>query len=81
MTKKHYSIPKVIVGAVKKSIAAITSRWLLKNAAHRLEGSGFRGALRIQRRTVRSEMWRDRKQLLNATRRTLSIASMKRVIT
>jgi len=29
---------------------------LLRNAAHRFAGSGFRGAFRIQRNTVRSEM-------------------------
>ena len=46
---------KVSVGTVKKSIAAMASRWLLKNAAHRVAGSGFLGALRIQRKTVRSE--------------------------
>ena len=56
MTKKQYSTPKVIVGTVKKSIAAIASRWLLKKAAHRLAGSGLRGALCIHRRTVLSEM-------------------------
>src|ERR1039457_1509510 len=55
MTKKQYSTPKVNVGTVKKSIAAIASRWLHRNAAHRLAGSGLLGALRIQRRTVRSE--------------------------
>jgi len=55
MTKKQYSTPKASVGAVKKSIAAITSWWLLRNAAHRFAGSGLRGALSIQRRTVRSD--------------------------
>ena len=43
-------------GQVKKSIAAIASRWFLRNAAHRLAGSGSLGALRIHRRTVRSGM-------------------------
>lgn len=33
----------------------MASRWLLKNAVHRPTGSGFLGALRIQRKTVRSE--------------------------
>ena len=42
--------------AVKKSMAAIASRWLLRNAVHRFAGSGFLGALRIQRNTVRPEM-------------------------
>src|ERR1017187_4209654 len=55
MTKKQHSTPKVNVGTVKKSIAAIASRWLHRNAAHRLAGSGLLGAFRIQRRTVRSE--------------------------
>jgi len=50
----------VSVGTVKKSIAAIASRWLLRNAAHRFAGSGFRGAFRIQRNTVRSEMSKPR---------------------
>ena len=55
-TKKQYNTPKVSVGTVKKSIAAsLASRWLLKNAVHRAAGSGFLGALRIQRKTVRSE--------------------------
>ena len=48
--------PKVSVGTVKKSIAVIASRWLLRNAAHRFAGFGDRGAFRIQRNTVRSEM-------------------------
>src|SRR4051794_15871221 len=55
MTKKQYSTPKVSVGTVKKSIAAMASQWLLRKAAHRLAGSGHLGALRIQRNTVRSE--------------------------
>jgi hypothetical protein len=38
------------------TIAAIASRWLLRNAAQRLADSGFLGAFRIQRRTVRSEI-------------------------
>ena len=46
---------KVSVGTMKKSIAAIASRWLLRNAAHRFAGSGLRGAFHIQRSTVRSE--------------------------
>jgi hypothetical protein len=40
---------------MKKSIAAIASRWLFRNSAQRFAGSGFLGALRIQRRTVLSE--------------------------
>ncbi|MGA3081668.1 MAG: hypothetical protein ABSD44_09845, partial [Terracidiphilus sp.] len=41
----------VSVGTVKKSIAAMDSRWLLRNAAHRFAGSGLRGAFLIQRNT------------------------------
>ena len=32
--KKQYSSRKVTVGNVKKSIAAIASRWLVKNVCH-----------------------------------------------
>jgi hypothetical protein len=56
MTKKQYRMPKVRVGTVKKSIAAIASLWLARNAAHRFAGSGPLEAFRIQRRTVRSEI-------------------------
>jgi hypothetical protein len=56
MTKKQYSTPKVSVGTVKKSIAAMASRWLFRKASHRFAGSGLFGALLIQRMTVRSEM-------------------------
>src|ERR1035437_6079196 len=38
MTKKQWSIPNVRVGTVKKSIAAIASLWLFRNAAHRFAG-------------------------------------------
>jgi hypothetical protein len=44
MTKKQYRAPKVNVGTVKRSIAAIASRWLFRKAAHRLAGSGLLGA-------------------------------------
>ena len=44
------------VGTVKKSIAAIASRWLFRKAFHSFAGSGFLGAFLIQRSTVRSEM-------------------------
>jgi hypothetical protein len=40
----------------KESLTAIASRWLLRNLAHRLSGSGFFGAFLIHRQTVRSEM-------------------------
>ena len=44
-----------MVGTVKKSIAAIASRWFRRKASHRLAGSGSRGARHIQREIVRSE--------------------------
>ena len=47
---------EVSVGTVKKSIAAMASLRLLRKAAHRFAGSEFRGAFRIQRKTVRSDM-------------------------
>src|SRR5258708_24025260 len=52
MTKKQYRTPKVSVGTVKKSIAAIASRWLLRNVSHRFIGSGFLGARQIHRETL-----------------------------
>jgi hypothetical protein len=55
MTKKTYSKLKVTVGTEKKSIAAITSRWLRKKASQRWLELGGRGARRIQRETLRSE--------------------------
>jgi hypothetical protein len=47
---------KVSVGTVKKSIAAITSRWLFRKAAQRFADTGLLGTFRIQRKTVLSEM-------------------------
>jgi len=41
--------------AVKKSIAAIASRWLRRKASQRLAGSGRLGALFIQREIVLSK--------------------------
>jgi hypothetical protein len=41
---------------VKRSIAAIASRWLFKNEAHLFAGSGFLSAFLIQRKTVRPEI-------------------------
>ena len=38
MTKKQYNTPNVSAGTVKKSIAAIALRWLLRNAVHRFAG-------------------------------------------
>src|SRR5579859_6971021 len=37
MTKRQYRTPKVVVGTVKKSMAAIASRWLLKNVSQRCQ--------------------------------------------
>ena len=45
-----------MVGTVKKSIAAMASRWLRRKASQRLAESGFLQARFIQRETVRSEM-------------------------
>ena len=39
-------MPKVSVGALKKSIAAIASRWLRKNVSQPFVGSGGLGARR-----------------------------------
>src|SRR5215472_6530788 len=55
MMKKQWSIVKVTVGTVKKSIAAIASLWLRKKASQRLAGSGFVGTRFIQREMVLSE--------------------------
>ena len=43
------------VGTVKKSIAAMASRWFLKKANQRLAGWGFLKARRIHRETVLSD--------------------------
>jgi hypothetical protein len=48
MTKKQQSTPNVIVGTVKKSIAAIASRWFRRKASQRLAGSGSLGTRFIQ---------------------------------
>jgi len=40
----QYRTPKVSVGTVKESIAAMDSRWFLRNVSHRFTGSGFLGA-------------------------------------
>src|ERR1700730_4304057 len=47
ITKKQYRTPKVSVGTVKKSIAAMASRWFLRNVSHRFTGSGFLGAPQV----------------------------------
>jgi hypothetical protein len=53
--KKQYSTPKVSVGTVKKSIAAMASRWFLRNVSERLAKSGFLGTCRTHRETVLSD--------------------------
>jgi len=50
ITKKQYSTLKLSVGTVNKSMAAIASRWLLKNAFHSLLLSGVLEPRRIQAR-------------------------------
>jgi len=45
----------VTVGTVKKSIAAMASLWLRRNASQRLAGSGFVETRFIQREMVLSE--------------------------
>ena len=52
------SSPNVSVGTVKKSIAAMASRWFLRNVSHRFTGSGSLGARRIHRETLLSETWK-----------------------
>src|SRR5580698_5670444 len=44
MTKKQYRTPNVSVGTVKKSIAAMASRWFLRNVSHRFAESGSLGS-------------------------------------
>src|ERR1035437_488683 len=56
MTKKQYRTPKVRVGTVKKSIAAIALRWFRRNTNQRLARSGLLLAHLTQRETVRSEI-------------------------
>jgi hypothetical protein len=55
MTKKEYRTPNVSVGTVKKSIAAIASRWFCRNVSQSLAVSGLLGARRSQRETVGSD--------------------------
>src|SRR5215469_2866444 len=55
MMKKQYRTPKVSVGTVKKSIAAIPSRWFRKNVSQRLPRSGLLGIRCSHRDTVGSE--------------------------
>jgi hypothetical protein len=49
------SMPQVTVGTVKKSIAAIASRWFRREASHRWAESDSLGARFIRRETVLSE--------------------------
>src|SRR5580700_11909221 len=51
----QYRTPNVSVGTVKKSIAAMASRWFLRNVSHRFTGCGSLGARRIHRETLLSE--------------------------
>lgn len=55
ITKKQYKTPKVSVGTVKKSIAAMASRWFRRKVSQHLPISGLLGARRSQRETVGSE--------------------------
>src|SRR5713101_7340756 len=60
MTKKQYRTPNESVATVKKSIAAMASRWFLRNVSHRFAESGSLGGRRIRgrysgRRVVRME--------------------------
>jgi hypothetical protein len=48
-------MPKASVGTVKKSIAAMASRWFLRKVSQRLVGSGGLGARRTHRETVGSD--------------------------
>ena len=54
MTKKQYRTPKVSVGTVKKSIAAIASRWFRRNVSQRFVEFEVFGTWRSQRETVAS---------------------------
>src|SRR5664280_193335 len=56
MMKKQQRIPKVSVGTVKKSMAAMASRWFRRKVSQRFAGSGSWVARFTQRGTVRSEM-------------------------
>ncbi len=62
MMKKQYGMLTVIVGTVKKSMAATASGWFFKKASQRLSGSGSLGALRIHREMVRSEISQHRSE-------------------
>ncbi len=55
MVKKQCSTPKVSVGTVKKSVAAMASRWFRRKVSHRWAGSGALGARRSHRETVGSD--------------------------
>src|ERR1039458_10084672 len=55
MTKKQYRMPNVSVGTVKKSIAAMASRWFRRNVSQRFATSGGLGARRSHRETVVSD--------------------------
>jgi hypothetical protein len=53
--EKRYRTPKVRVGTVKKSIAAIASRWLRRKVSQRFLGSTGLGARRTHLETVGSD--------------------------
>src|SRR5207302_4223637 len=52
---KQYRKLNVSVGTVQKSIAAMASRWFLRNVSQRFTGSGSFAARRIHRETLLSE--------------------------
>jgi hypothetical protein len=55
MMKKQYNTPNVIVGTVKKSIAAMAVRWFRRNVNQRWPGSMALGTRRSHRETVGSD--------------------------
>jgi hypothetical protein len=63
MRKKQYRAPKVGVGTVKKSIAAMASRRFLRNVSQRFPRSGFQG-------------WRSRRDTVGSDTLNLSIGSL-----
>jgi hypothetical protein len=54
--EKAVRTSNVSVGRWKKSIAAIASRWFLRNVSHRFTGSASLGARRIHRETLLSKI-------------------------
>src|SRR4029077_4896993 len=70
MTKKQYGTPKVSVGTVKKSIAAMASRWFLRNVSQRFTESGSLGARWIHRDTPFRDLKTQLEQFAVNTRRS-----------